>query len=741
LGITYSAGTGTTITSFVMNETLGDQTQQSNNNTVVVSDSMTNLENGQIGDGTNGIGATYVGRLVIIDLGLSTQQVRMCTAETAGTGTTYILTVHEDWDTNPVTTTDTIHVCYELADVEDGAASGGIGLGSKTGLWELSNDLIVGDATNVAGLQIVNGAALETDDNGAAINSYVENNGYLFMGYEGAESPINGGVCTAYNNAAAEPWMQFKSGSVAYIYDSFFWAQLVAQKLEMVSGAATYWWGSKIFSGTQELLAYDASFVECTISGRAAGTSEVVRVNSGTSSDGLVLSQVDTLDTVADTVTETIELAGVIFSGVTDLINVRNNKTWNMIDPVWNATTYTDFTWVGTTSNEINDRRSVKAIIQESDGTKLQNALVIIHEETQLADLVLELVSDTNGAVDGSFIYKKHSTGSTTTTYGGHALRIDKWLYTPFIVTQTSTEAVSGAFTLIDDSNIVQTTQATALTAGSGITWNEDTNPSSIIEFASGTGTLTAGDTVTGSTSGATGVVTDIIDGDSSAGTVHLKTRSATDFSGTEGLSNGTGWTATLVSGSQQDYSIWVDGNSLSLQTIHDYFAALTSETTLTATGELIHEWGRDSQGRALYLSGSDFYTSRSYTKGVIVVNYGSGNVSGFNDDAGVDWVPPTQVTLTIEVIDEAGDPVQNAQCSIHVDEAPPRTELLNTDSSALGIATAGYTYVADVDIIYKVRKSDDLDDPRYRAESALGAITSSGFYVLVTLKEQPLPI
>lgn len=202
MGITYAAGAGTIITSFAVNETLGDQTQQSNDDTVVISDSFVNLSNGQHGDGTNGLGETYAGRLVVIDLGLSTQQVRMCTGESAGTGTTYILTVHEDWDTNPVTTTDTIHVCYELADIEDGAASGGIGLGGKTGLWELSNDLTVGDGTNAAGLQIVAGAALETDDNGSAINSIVENNGYLFMGYEGGGSPINGGIVTAYNNTA-----------------------------------------------------------------------------------------------------------------------------------------------------------------------------------------------------------------------------------------------------------------------------------------------------------------------------------------------------------------------------------------------------------------------------------------------------------------------------------------------------------------------------------------------------------
>lgn len=644
--ITYSAGTGTTITTFAADDIPAtSQTQQTGNNTVVMSDSFTNLSNGNHGDGTNGVGATYVGRLVVVNPGAS-QQVRMCISQTTGTGTTYILTVHEDWDTNP-TTSDNVYVCYELADIEDGGASGGIGLGSKTGLWELSNDLIIGNATDLAGLQIVNGAALETDDNGANINSYVENNGCLYMGYEGAGAPINGGVCTAYNNTAAEPWMQFKSGSFGWIYDSFFWAQLVAQKLELVNGSDITWWGSKIFSGTQELHLYDATLTDCTVAGRAAGTSEIVRIDAGTTVNGLVLSNVDTIDTVADTTTETLEIEGVIFSGVTDLINVRNNKTWNVIDPVWSATTYTDFVWVGSTSNAVNDRRSIKATVQTPAGTKLQNANVIVYEGTQLDDLVLELNTDTNGYAADSFIYKAHATNSSTTTYGAHALRVDNWLYVPFVAAQTSTEAFNGVVTLLSDSNISETTQATAKTNGSGITWNEDTNPSSIIAYTGGSGTLSVGDTVTGGTSTADGVVTKIVSGDSTAGTVHLKTRDANNFSGTEGLSNGTGWTATLTSGSQQDFSIWIDGDTKTLQVIYDYLAALTSENTLTSTGELIHEWGRDSQGRALYATGSSFYTERSNAKGIFISDYGAGTVDYFTDDTGTTWTPPSTTTVT----------------------------------------------------------------------------------------------
>ena len=206
---------------------------------------------------------------------------------------------------------------------------------------------------------------------------------------------------------------------------------------------------------------YDATVVDCSVGGKV-GTTEVVRVDAGTTVLGLVLANIDTLDSAADTTTETIELEGVLFAGVTDYINVRNNKTWNMIDPVWGVTDYTDLVWVGSTSNTVNDRRSIKATVAEADGTALVNALVNIYENTQLADLVLELLTDTNGYAEDSFIYKAHVTNSATTTYGGHALQAGKWLYLPFVAAQLSTEAFQGTIVLSPDPNVFGHTNALA---------------------------------------------------------------------------------------------------------------------------------------------------------------------------------------------------------------------------------------------------------------------------------------
>lgn len=658
MSITYGAGPGTQITSHVFNETLGSQSQQSGNNTVVVSDDITAAGNGQEGDGSNGIGNSFVGRLLIIDFGLSTEQRRMCIAEAAGTGTTFILTVHEDWDTNPVATTDTIHVPYEPADIEDGGASGGISFNTRTGLFELTNVLTINSG---GGLQIMAGTALEIDDRGASIAFINQSGGYLYMGYEAGGAYIKGGLVIMYNNVTGEQGFQAQAGSRGYLYDSLIWSQLVGMQYEHADSAGMEAYGMKWLSQSDELILYDHLIRDCAVAGKGAVT-DIVRVDAGTDCVGLVLADIEVLDSINNTSTVTITLEGVLFASVPGFVDVRQNKTWNLIDPVWDVTVYTDLTWSGTaTGNELNDRRSIKATVQTAAGTKLQDALVNVYEDTILADLVLELVTAaTTGFAEDSFIYRKHATNSVTTTYGGHALQCGKWLYTPLVFTQPSDEKFNGVITLSLDPNIVQTVQATALTDGSGITWTEDANPSSIIRFTAGVNILAVGETVTGGTSGATGIVTDILDGDSVAGTVHLRSRNGTVFDvGGEALSSSGTWTGTLTAATEQRFSIWADAVTKSLQTVYDYLAALTTETTLSATGELIWEWCRDAQTQALYLTGAGFSTERSNGKGIIFVNTGGGTIEKFTDDAGGTYVPPASSTLQVTVTNQVSQALE----------------------------------------------------------------------------------
>ena len=149
MAITYASATGTAITSHAMDETLVDQSLQTGNNTIIVSDDLSTAGNGQIGDGTNGIGNNYVGRLIILNLGRENQQIRFCIAEEevgSPLGPERKLTVHEDWDTNPSATgspIDTVHVPYEPADAEDSTAGAGVKIDGKTGAFVFTNDVTI----------------------------------------------------------------------------------------------------------------------------------------------------------------------------------------------------------------------------------------------------------------------------------------------------------------------------------------------------------------------------------------------------------------------------------------------------------------------------------------------------------------------------------------------------------------------------------------------------------------------
>ena len=121
------------------------------------------------------------------------------------------------------------------------------------------------------------------------------------------------------------------------------------------------------------------------------------------------------------------------------------------------------------------------------------------------------------------------------------------------------------------------------------------------------------------------------------------------------------------------------------------------------------------------------------------VASGGSQNFS-VDDAAGMTvTVVVAPVTLLITVTDRADDlPIQNVQTSIHLADSP-FTELMNEDTTASGIASESYAGSTPVDIVWKTRKSDDLDNPRYFAQSGKGEITTAGFTQAVLLEENTI--
>lgn len=124
---------------------------------------------------------------------------------------------------------------------------------------------------------------------------------------------------------------------------------------------------------------------------------------------------------------------------------------------------------------------------------------------------------------------------------------------------------------------------------------------------------------------------------------------------------------------------------------------------------------------------------------GVSPVASGGGQNFSVDDAAGMTVTVVVQpVTLTVNVQDKADlTPIQDAQTSIHLLDAP-FTALMNEDTTAGGVATESYAGSTPVDVVVKVRKSEDTDNPRYFAESQIAEITSAGLSVTVSLEVNP---
>jgi len=92
-------------------------------------------------------------------------------------------------------------------------------------------------------------------------------------------------------------------------------------------------------------------------------------------------------------------------------------------------------------------------------------------------------------------------------------------------------------------------------------------------------------------------------------------------------------------------------------------------------------------------------------------------------------------VSLTINIEDESGDPIENAKVAIY--KTSDDTELMNELSTGLGVATEAYSFSGDTPIYWRVRKSSE-GSTRYEYKNGTGTIDSNGFTTTVQLKEDP---
>ncbi len=182
----------------------------------------------------------------------------------------------------------------------------------------------------------------------------------------------------------------------------------------------------------------------------------------------------------------------------------------------------------------------------------------------------------------------------------------------------------------------------------------------------------------------------------------------------------------TLVTST--DYFIVIEYTGGSGGNVVDVGVDTSSVPALQNLATFDGSWTADNTRSACY------YVS---TGGIVIINATDSNPSTSRNTGAVEGIVDIRsaVDIIFNVEDEAKDPIQNAQTSVYLLD-DPTIELMNEDTNAGGIATEGYNFAGEVDIKWRVRKSETTDNPRYEARSGTGTITSSGFTLTVTMKE-----
>ena len=95
-------------------------------------------------------------------------------------------------------------------------------------------------------------------------------------------------------------------------------------------------------------------------------------------------------------------------------------------------------------------------------------------------------------------------------------------------------------------------------------------------------------------------------------------------------------------------------------------------------------------------------------------------------------------VTVTITVLDIAGNPIQNAQTAVFL--AADGSQILNADTNASGVASGSFGGGVPADVSVRVRKNSP-GDTRYFPVNTPQEITSTGLNLTVTLQEDEIAV
>jgi len=782
MAITTSAGDGVRVTTASMNETLGDQSQANGTDEIVVSDTFTNTNNGQV-EGTIG----YVDRLAVLRQGQSNEETRFITVDTAGTGTTRILTVHEPWTTAP-SSSETIHVSYVI---QDCATVTGLGLINKRNQdYTSTRKLRVGNSGGggFGYFALLFGASLETVDNSSTTDPdvRVESDGRFDSGYLFGGTPVSGGEMFLTPAVNGELAFEGVSGCECNWYDTVMIAVARPAFNFLASTTSKVRMRKCVFKfsiNDFRLGAQDTDLNNVSWESDDTGTTPRLQVRDWTSGNfvqNITLVNFNGLETV--TSGDDPVLKNLRFINQSKLITINTAETWtiiNMVDPsIIGTANQNDVSIAGT--GELLLQIDLDVNVTDANNSGLTSKIYVITNNNRGAStdsLLHELTADSNGDATANVEIRRYidngGTALTLQTTNGHAIIVSEYGKLPIIrnVTVQNTDEANNilgqteSFTQLTDVYQVETTASNAITQGDTtqpIAIENQTNPATLLKFTGGSGTNPSiGDTIGNNVNGAEGVLVSLVQGDWTAGTLLLDTRNATAWAtGAHTLDDGASagnWTATFDTGYGVKSFTWLlDIQSNSGQQVYDWFNAKLDESTLDTTGinamDQVLFWA-DGGTNALPVVGTLIGAQNKFkTVSETIANEGwmvynsddatNGRVSytnweSFQSDDDSVFTPDATVTLSVHV--ERKDTGANIQgASVIILKSSDNSLISQGTTDSNGDYTDSFAYTSDTPVIIRSRKST-LPTPRYFAEESANTITVNGLTQTFLMREDTI--
>lgn len=686
-----------TIISPAKNGTLGAQ-GSIDADQIVLDDSLNATNNGDITD-------PLVGRLLILRRNESDEETKQI-VEGADTDTT--IRVHEDW-TVPPASGDTYDISYVLGDT---AAFTGMSLSAKTGVFEASRKILVGDGISFTYFAQKDQEAFEIRDNAANDSLEVADLGRFDVGFLLAGNPGAGGLLNTLNDGDGEPSVNFLSGSKVKINDainfSFRASTGYTADVDAVVNVRS-WKNINLASDAQ--IAGSGNYQDVSWTGPTSSL-DTITTNETTVVDDWTVTGTNGFRSISgDTRTESITLKNIAFIATGRNILVDSNKTWDIINPVWTITTgsQAELLFLTSSNNEVNEKASLDITVQQPDGTVISGAAAYVYEGllNQNLPTANRMFTEADGADSSDLLKFRYTSGSANdlivTASGDFTLKVYNYARLPFLGALDPSTGIDQSVSLTADSNVTAISGSDALFSGSADiapehhgpgTTTLDLWPLKVFHYVSGAGTIpAAGQIVSGTTSNATGSVLEVVFGDNNDAFLVLSGWSGGQFTDLETIGNGVAWSAVAdLTNFDEEYTWEYDCADFALQTVYDYDRAKLNEDPALADAIYIEtvNWGANEQSNQFYFDGTSFTTERNVAneQGVWLSNRGAGTIGYMTSDSGSQFVPPQTVSFDITGLQLGTE--------VRIYNADTNASITGTESAVASTFSYSYVYSGD---------------------------------------------